>query len=98
MTEEATPASETDPNEGTWQQIVSLIMEMAPLRVEEWSRDTHLVDELGYNSITAMELVFEVEHTLDCDPVPDDLALDVESVGHLADALRAHVERSREHG
>ncbi len=73
--------------DGRWEQIAALIIKMAPLQVTQSSRDTHLINELGYDSITAVELVFEVERVFNSDPLPDDVGFSVETVGGLADAL-----------
>ena len=81
-----------DSPDDRWQQLAMLIVKTAPLQVEHWSRETHLINDLGYDSIAAIELVFEVERTLDCDPLPDDLGFSAETVGTLADAMFEHLE------
>jgi acyl carrier protein len=82
-----------DRHDDTWTQIAALIVKMAPLQVQEWSADTHLINELGYDSIAAVELIFEVERTFDTDPLPDELGFTVETVGELAGLLRDELER-----
>lgn len=76
------------------ERIAALIVEMAPLPLDGWTRDTMLGDDLGYDSITAVELVFEVEREFDIGRIPDDTAFDVDTVGGLADVL-AELVRAR---
>ena len=80
----------------TWRQISNLIIQMAPVQPESWSPDTHLINDLGYDSVTAISLVFEVERLFETGPAPDDIALTVETVGALADCLAEHVAAARE--
>jgi acyl carrier protein len=87
--------TETDRSTDTWRTITELIVEMAPIRPESWSANTHLINELGYDSVTAVGLVFEVERVFETGPAPDDIALSVETVGALADCLTEHVTGSR---
>lgn len=86
--------TETDRTSTTWQQIANLIVEMAPIQPEQWSEQTDLIDELGYDSVTAVGLVFEVERVFETEPAPEEIALAVETVGTLADALTEHVAAS----
>jgi len=88
--------TETDRSTDTWRQISDLIIEMAPIKVENWTADTHLIDDLGYDSVTAVGLVFEVERVFETELAPEDIALAVETMGSLADSLARHVAAAGE--
>lgn len=79
-----------DRSEATWQRIADMIAELAPVPVERWSADTLLIEELGYDSVAAVGLVFEVEREFGTEPAPDDLAFDARTLGEFADALAEH--------
>ncbi|WP_017571402.1 acyl carrier protein [Nocardiopsis halotolerans] len=81
----------TDRSSTTWKRIADMIIEMAPIPVAEWDAGTHLIDDLGYDSVTAVGLVFEVEREFGAEPAPDDLAFNAETLGDFTDALAEYV-------
>jgi acyl carrier protein len=84
---------QNDRSTPTWKRISDMILDMAPVPVTEWSADTGLIEDLGYDSVTAVGLVFEVEREFDVEPAPDELAFDAQTLGDLADALAEYVSR-----
>ena len=78
------------------QQIAATIVELAPLSPQQWSVNTALVDDLGYDSLSGFELVLELERTLELDPIPEDAAADVETVDELVQLLVRYVHPGAE--
>jgi acyl carrier protein len=77
------------------QQVVASMVELLPkvLRRElpELAEDTSLFDELGLSSVTTLELLLELEESLDIQVDVEDIDQDdLRSVGTLADFVAAH--------
>jgi acyl carrier protein len=73
-------------------QVVGLILEMAPTPAETTSGDLLLGDDLGYDSLVVLELMFEVERTFDLDVIPEDVLIGTATVDEVAAAFVAHIE------
>ncbi len=73
--------------------IRELIIEMAPARPEEPTADLLLVDDLGYSSLSALELVFALEDELGVDLIGEGDASYITTVraleDHVLDLIRA---------
>lgn len=57
--------------------VLEIVREMSPSGVTELRPDANLIAELGFDSLGLVELLVEVEETLDLPP------LDVEAIGEL---------------
>ncbi len=53
--------------------------------------EASLVDDLGYDSLTIVELMLEFERAFDLEPLPEDAALDATTVGEVVELMVPHV-------
>lgn len=77
------------------QQVVATMVALLPrvLRRElpELAEDTSLFDELGLSSVTTLELLLELEESLEIQVDVEDIGQDdLRSVGTLADFVAEH--------
>ena len=73
------------------ERIAALINAMAPVPAEALTRETDLVDELGYDSLTVVELLFEFEREFGTGPLREDAAAEATTVGEVVELLLTHV-------
>lgn len=73
-----------------YEKVVAGLRTVVP-DAENLSPDTHIVDDLGLDSLQVMELVMEVEDELDIS-IPVNLLSEIHTVGQFAQELTGLVE------
>jgi acyl carrier protein len=76
------------------QKIIAMVAEVRDLSVEEVSRDSKL-EELEFDSLDAMDVVFDVEEQYEIE-VPDDVMDELVTVGDIVDGIRGLIEKKSE--
>ncbi len=77
---------------GDLQEIIFETLRGALKRPVELSERTHIVDDLGLDSVAVMDFVMELEDRLDVS-VPLDRIAEIETLGDLVKALRELMAR-----
>lgn len=85
MSEQTVPATLTE--QEIRATVLALIAEMAPDQNAEVTAATHLVQDLGYHSLALMEMAFAVEDEFDLDPIDEETARKISSVGAVQDLV-----------
>lgn len=85
------------------EQIVELVRQtvarLAPLPDQAVRDDSRLVDDLGYHSLALLELAFTIEDELGLDPIDEQAARQVVTVGDLIGQVRLRLaDRARTSG
>lgn len=70
-------------------KVVDLITEQLPVKKEEITRDSRLLDDLGADSANLMILVMDLENQFDI-VVEDDVLGSIKTVGDIVDYLEEH--------
>jgi acyl carrier protein len=74
-------------SDGDLREIIFETLRGALPRPVELSEQTHIVDDLGLDSVAVMDFVMELEDKLDVS-VPLDRIAEIETLGDLVSALR----------
>ncbi|HYP62463.1 MAG TPA: acyl carrier protein [Acidocella sp.] len=74
-------------SDGDLREIIFETLRGALPRPVELSEQTHIVDDLGLDSVAVMDFVMELEDRLDVS-VPLDRIAEIETLGDLVGALR----------
>jgi acyl carrier protein len=67
--------------------VASVIADMAPNQGVDITPDTNLVKDLGYHSLALMEVAFAIEDEFDLDPIDEDTARKISTVGAVQDLV-----------
>lgn len=78
------------------QQIISVVASLAPDRLAPVTIDSHLVDDLGYDSPRKMELVATLENHLQTPLEEPDAP--IETVREVVDWVSLHINGARSSG
>jgi acyl carrier protein len=65
--------------------VRAVVMELAPGRDESATRETGLVDGLGYSSLSLLELAFTLEDEFDLEPIEEAVARQITTLGAIED-------------
>jgi acyl carrier protein len=75
MTESVAPAATAGRSESDVRGTVrAMVVELSPARDESAGPDTHLVEGLGYHSLSLVELAFTLEDEFDLPPIDEPTA------------------------
>jgi len=86
MTESAVSAATAGRSEADVRATVrDMVIELSPSRDESAGPDTHLVDGLGYHSLSLVELAFTLEDEFDLPPIDEPTARSITTVGAVED-------------
>jgi acyl carrier protein len=86
MTESAVSAAMAGRSEADVRGMVrAVVIELSPVRDEDARPDTHLVDGLGYHSLSLVELAFTLEDEFDLPPIDEPTARAITTVGAVQD-------------
>ena len=73
-----------------FEKVKNLIVSELNVKPEDVKMDTHLVDDLGADSLDAVELVMAVEDEFNIQ-VDDEAAQNIKRVGDLVSYIEAHI-------
>lgn len=73
-------------------KVVSMITSQLPVKAEQVTRDSRLVEDLGADSANIMILIMDLESEFDI-VVEDDALSTIKTVGDVVDYLEAHVQK-----
>ena len=90
MSEQTVPAARTE--EQIRATVVTVIADMAPNQGVTITPATNLVKELGYHSLALMEVAFAIEDEFDLDPIDEDTARKIDTVGAVQDLVVKRLE------
>ncbi|GDY29625.1 acyl carrier protein [Gandjariella thermophila] len=76
-------------------QVRSLVIDAAPVEVEQVAETTTLTDDLGYDSLSLLELVNMLENAFELPTVPDNEVAEITTVGAVQDLVLRMVEERR---
>ncbi|AEB42517.1 MULTISPECIES: phosphopantetheine-binding protein [Micromonospora] len=85
MTEQTAPARRTE--EEIRATVAAVISDMAPKDGVEVTAESHLIKDLGYHSLALMEVAFAIEDEFDLDPIDEDTARKITTVGAVQDLV-----------
>lgn len=85
--------AESDSDGEVTGHVYAVIDRIAPFPGNMHGPQTRLVDDLGYDSMTLMELAMTLEQTLGLEPLPLDGSLLVETVGDVVGYVDALTEK-----
>jgi acyl carrier protein len=90
MTESAVSAAMAGRSEADVRGTVrAMVIELSPARDESAGPDTHLVDGLGYHSLSLVELAFTLEDEFDLPPIDEPTARSITTVRAVEDHVVA---------
>jgi acyl carrier protein len=90
MTEQTAPAQRTEADIRA--TVVAVIADMAPNQDVTVTAASHLVQDLGYHSLALMEVAFAIEDEFDLDPIDEDTARKITTVGAVQDLVVQRIE------
>ncbi|MFF5176444.1 phosphopantetheine-binding protein [Micromonospora sp. NPDC000316] len=90
MTEQTAPARRTE--EEIRAAVAAVISDMAPKDGVEVTTESHLIKDLGYHSLALMEVAFAIEDEFDLDPIDEDTARKITTVGAVQDLVVKRIE------
>ena len=73
----------TIPPNAVADELRGLIVRMSPKNVESVSDDERLVEDLGYDSLTLIELAVAIEDRFDLPTISEEEAMRIRTVGDL---------------
>ena len=73
-------------------KVVSMITSQLPVKAEQVTQDSRLVEDLGADSANIMILIMDLESEFDI-VVEDDALSTIKTVGDVVDYLDAHVHK-----
>lgn len=73
-----------------FEKVQKIISENLNVPLEKVTMDTHLVDDLGADSLDAVELIMALEEEFDIE-IPDSDAEKVVTVGDVVEYIKDHV-------
>jgi|RhiMetdeSRZDD1v2_1073273.scaffolds.fasta_scaffold594929_2 acyl carrier protein len=65
--------------------VRAVVIELAPERKDSATRETDLVEGLGYQSLSLLELAFTLEDEFDLEPIEEAVARQITTLGALED-------------
>jgi acyl carrier protein len=65
--------------------VRDIVVELSPARDDAADAGTHLVDGLGYHSLSLVELAFTLEEEFDLPPIDEPTARSISTVGAVQD-------------
>ncbi len=74
-----------------YERICELICAQFELKPEEISRDTNFVEDLKADSLDFVELTMRLEEEFGLSEIPEDVLMQVTTVGKLVDYVERHV-------
>jgi acyl carrier protein len=89
MTESGTIATEEQIRE----QVLAVVLDLAPNSGGAHGLDAHLVEDLGYHSLALLELAFALEDEFDLEPIDEETARKITTVRLVQDIV---IKRIRE--
>jgi acyl carrier protein len=93
MTESSSASVTAEPSEGQVRDaVLAIIVDLAPNSDGRRGADARLVEDLGYHSLALMELTFALEDEFNLDPIDEDTARKIRTVGQVQDLV---VQRAR---
>ncbi|MCI4066421.1 phosphopantetheine-binding protein [Micromonospora sp. R77] len=72
--------------------VAGVIADMAPNQGVDITPGTNLVKDLGYHSLALMEVAFAIEDEFDLDPIDEDTARKISTVGAVQDLVVKRLE------
>jgi len=91
MTEQIAPATQQRSEDDVRAAVLAVIIDMAPKQGAEMASDTKLVEDLGYHSLALMEVAFTIEDEFDLDPIDEETARTITTVGAVQDLVLARL-------
>ena len=82
------PIATTYMSEGTEEKIRDIIVEQLGVNADQVNRDAKMIEDLGADSLDAVELVMAIEEEFGIE-VPDDKAEKLASVGDIIDYVES---------
>ncbi|GAA1767215.1 acyl carrier protein [Luedemannella helvata] len=67
--------------------VREIVLELAPEGAAEAPEDAGLVEDLGFHSLALLELAFTLEDRFDLDPIEQERAQAIRTVGDIADLV-----------
>jgi acyl carrier protein len=80
---------ETDPGASVDERVTDVILSLCPIDPPPISDELFLTGDLGFDSLGLLELVSALEVEFDLSEVPEEEALEIETVGDLRALLAA---------
>jgi acyl carrier protein len=74
----------------TISELRSLIARMSPKDIDAVSSDERLVEDLGYDSLTLIELAVAIEGQFALSAISEEQAMRIQTVGDLESFIAAH--------
>ncbi|MBM0236039.1 acyl carrier protein [Micromonospora sp. ATA32] len=84
MSEQTVPARTEEQIRAT---VATVIVDLAPDQGVDVTPSTNLVKDLGYHSLALMEVAFAIEDEFDLDPIDEDTARKISTVGAVQDLV-----------
>lgn len=76
--------------------VREIIIALCPEDVKDMQDSSRLVDDLGYHSLAMVELAFAIEDKFDIEPIDQDTASGIQTVGDILSYVTAEVEKLSE--
>ena len=75
----------------TFDKVTDLIKDTMNIEDKEFTKDTNLFDDLGFDSIAAFELVAAMEDEFGI-TIPDEDTSELKTIGNIVDYIDSHSE------
>lgn len=85
MSEQVAPSPRTEADVRS--AVAAVIADMSPNEGVTAHPESQLVNDLGYHSLALMELAFALEDEFDLDPIDEDTARKITTVGAVQDLV-----------
>ncbi len=73
-----------------FEQVASMISEKFEMPLEEVTRETNIVEDLGADSLDIVDMLMMLEEQYNIS-IPDDVAQDMKTVGDVADYIEENI-------
>lgn len=87
MTEQTAPVVAERSEDEVRAAVLAVILDMAPNPSGARGPETSLIQDLGYHSLALMEVAFALEDEFDLDPIDEDTARKITTVGAVQDLV-----------
>jgi acyl carrier protein len=75
------------------ESVLTIVVDMAPNSEGAKGPDTRLVEDLGYHSLALLELAFALEDEFDLEPIDEETARKITTIGAVQDAVIERIGR-----
>lgn len=78
-------------------RVVAIIANKLGVAAKAITFDTHLVDDLGADSLDCLELIMELEEAFDMPATPSEVMKEIQTVGQIVTHIAQHTKGSVAH-